>query len=961
MLSIIALAGCGGTGGGDGEENPDVRVATNLWWEDDLAQGGASAPIEVLTGPLVVGQLTKVRVRFLSDGEANPTEIGLRLLQLPLEDQAEELVGECSMGDFALDPPAGPGENVYEIETVVPADAINWGYYECKLVGILDPRNRIAETVEIPEGEPADASGQGDNSLAVDVEISKEIRIDLDLEDLKFAPETLVFDAGDIPAIALDRAETFATFFGEDLNGTATRLSGLPRSGVARAAFLAALGDPRVEDFDTGFSKDQTIGSTKVPVSFAPGWGGGTTVSGSIEAGPFVYARKVAAPQTIQGKYPTSGEYFLEVHSAIPDVATRITIDLPADTPQRALGFDVTGLGNVAGSAMGVVLGKRLQGGGFTSVGGGTIPLPPLGDVARRSGAALFFGIAFIDAASTSFDHIEIAIIGGPDLDSCGVDGIILASEVRLDPSCVCSLDRDSMLAADIGISVPSIIDFDDMPLEVDFRIRDHEYLTDALRSAGKLPVQLSADVSGAGDPIDVPSEEGGLSEQVHDPRKRIDCHLETCLPSALVQAAAGLIDPSAEPGTAVDLPVDVTFRTFNDPNHGFHGTEKTSAITIRIVVPPPPKGVEWNYCKSFGNDTIGGEIDFRSGIFADGKGASGCAAGEFDLRLFGHRVESIVDACARASCDVSTDPSTAGLALQFRILSMGLEGGELVTRHQVIYEKRGEVEFQDGSTPPEVTLDLQPYGIDPSLFDLEAGKFGLDLADAGSEDDGIVLGNKSWGKCKTWVVYVIPMGAELEIGGKVGVRTHFQATRGDGRQHELSLLAGPYIRFYGGVSVFLGACADELIESLDRAPDEVVHAVEDTVACGKVAGASIDLTFLDFMVGPKGTAVLTPKTQDGVDGIDVNVGISVGAELTVLKGSFSLWVHYMEPHLCWTNILGRRIPYVCNPWIDCKTAGITIASFPGFTFETATRDLENAEFFVPFGVGSLCETCPRR
>ena len=981
---IVLAAGCSSGRGGNGGEA--VGVKSNLQWDQDWEQNGDAPPIEILSGTPQIGHPMKVRVRFHSEEEEGPVEIGLRIVGVTAPSGGEEAtdgVVQYSLGDFLLgDPPVGPGENVYEFEVIVQASLSPLANTKCSLVGILDPRNQIVEAVEIPEDEPADPASRGDNSVAVTIDLSESARPHIVLDELRLEPGVLSFNAQEIPTVTYEYSgATF--FFGEDLNGTATRVGSMTRANKARASFLSALVDPSVEDFETGFTDGQALGPDTSPLWFLPrGRSEAPEVSGEIETSyPYAHVRNSPKPQTIDGSYPTSGDSFMEIADpvSIGDFRSLVTIDLAADQPQRALGFYVTGMGNTGESTMSFWVGKR-QGGGIRVICSAKVPLPSIEDPSKRNGAVFFIGF-IASAEHLSFDHIEIGFEGGPNSDKCGVDDITVASQIQYDPAgqfdplAACPPDTDSRLAANIVVSATGSVPTK-LGLELDFLIQGHGEITDRLRAESKLPLRMWLDVGSSTisafniDPgkeaIEIPVE-GGEPEKYFEPGTRKEFHLEACPPSALLQAAAGLLlEETAEPGASLDLIVDVTARITafeGEERIGLEDDEQTAALVLRFVNPTTPKGLEWTYFKSFGDDVIGGEVDFDSGIHADGKGAAAYAGGEIDLNLFGFKLDNIIDACARASCDIASDPSTAGLALQLRNLSLGWEDGKLVTRHHVLYEKRGEVQFQDNSTPP--TVELLPEIRDgkvidtPTSFATAAGRVGLDFG-----ADGLVLGSRSWSKCKTWLVYCIPMGAELEIGGKVGLRADFNATREAGRNHRLSLLAGPYVTFYGGASVYLGACADELFESLDRVPVEVavaVGAAADLLECGKVAGASIELTFLDFIVGPAVWTQLRPESVAGVDGIAFEMGVDLEGHLKILEGSFSLWVHYLAPHFCWANVLGHRVPYVCPPMIDCRTAAITIASFPGFNFKLFDVELARLASWLPATTGGeTCPECPR-
>jgi hypothetical protein len=202
-----------------------------------------------------------------------------------------------------------------------------------------------------------------------------------------------------------------------------------------------------------------------------------------------------------------------------------------------------------------------------------------------------------------------------------------------------------------------------------------------------------------------------------------------------------------------------------------------------------------------------------------------------------------------------------------------------------------------------------------------------------------------------------------VELGGKVGLRTEFSAIRKTGGEHDMSLLAGPFLSFYGGASIFLGFCADDIEKSLDGAPTEASTVASEVAECGKVAGASLELEFLNFFVGPKGWARMWPEARSGVAGMAFEVGVDVQGDLNVLKGKLSLWVHYLVPEFCWVRILGHRVfPYPCPPWFTCNTAGITIVSFPGFHWTLFDEELASMKSWVDASsaaVGHGCPDCP--
>jgi hypothetical protein len=948
---IVGATGCDGDKKSDSQE---VGAATNLWWDEDWEQNGDPAPIEVLSqNPM------KVRVRFLSDGEAGPVELALMVVPATSGGGgAADEVEEYSLGEFLLDDPVvGPGENVYEIEPVVPPALADLANAECRLVGILDPSDKIPETIEIPESEPtdpADPKSRGDNSLSVPIDLSGMFKLTFAIEDLKFDPGVLVLNAQEIPTIT--KGYTRAVYFGEDLNGNvAARLQTTPRADAARAAFFAATIDPRVEDFDTGFTDGQLIGGTKAPLRFeSRGAQEVPAIDGQIStASPYAHVRK--ATGTFADGYPTSGSFYLEAAypQGLSSRQSLITIDLPADKPQRALGFNVTGLGNTGTSKMLVGLGKKSDGETYRFL---EVPLPSIDDPLKRIGAVFFFGVVLSEDPSHFFDRIEVAFEGGLNAETYGIDDVTIASDALFSPFGGCVPGVGTRLAANTVISFSGweTIGADTVrafPAEVDFSIEGHEEITDALRAEGELPVStILADQVAIDEAIEI-MREGGEPERIYEHVNRKDLHVELCPPSALLQAAAGLLLDRTDGATSLDLAVAITVRTrFDSFGIEVENTERTARVTIRILDPPALKGVDWEYPKSFGNETIGGAVYLGTGIYTYEKGIAGCAAGELDLTLFGTRLDNIVDACAQASSDIPDD--SAALALQVRNLTLGFEDGKVVQRHHVIYEKRSTIEFVDEGTPP--TMDFDPE------FTLTAGSAALYLGD--DAVGGKVLAHKSWGKCWTWVVYCIPVGLDLEIGGRVGLRVDFKATKKDDGGRELSLLAGPFFEFYGGASVFLGACADELVEDLDKQPSDVVQAAEEFLECGKVVGASIDLTFLNFLIGPKGTVVLTPKVQGEIDGFEVTANLDLTARITTLKGSISIWVHYLFPNYCWTEMLGTRLPYLCGPpFIKCRTAALRIVSFPGFSWDVHVKHLKGAEFWTPELSGGIpCIGCPR-
>ena len=932
---ILAASGCGDNGGG-GKKN-EVGPTGNLSWEQDWEQTGASPPIEILSGPPRIGLPMKVRVRFLSEGEPGPVELSLRVVGTAPAAGGGEATGaveEFTLGDFALDdPPVAPGVNIYEFEILLPGCLEPLMGKECSLAGILDPRNKIAETVEIPEGEPAEPASQGDNSLAVAFVLADKPKLTLEVENLKLEPAAQLFSTNEVREVAV--YDWGVTFFGEDLNGTPARLTSAPHSDKAKADFLAAVGGVRVQDFESGFTDGQQIWGT-VPITFTSS-GGQEALGGTLYAGrkDTVKVRKAVAPGMVSGSFPTSGDFFVELSNPTTFGAD-IEINLPADQPQRAVGFYLTGLASAADNPLRVYLGGRNL---------ATVPvdLPPIQDPARRSGSVIFFGMVL---NSWTYDTIVLGFEGGLGSETCGVDDIIIASEIHTDP-------RYSKMAGNFAVSVkglPQPLSQATMPVDVDFAIRSHEGITDALRAAGKLPIRAwTHSLAPAEGEPQVPCE----------PEQRDDRHIEFCPPIELLRSATDLM--GEEP--SLELTVDVTVSSIARPQYGMEASAKTAPVLWRFVTPPPPQGKEWNYFKTFGNDTIGGEVDFASGITVDGKGVSACAAGEFDVVLFGQRIESMLDTCARAYCDISSNPSltsTTGLALQFRILSLGFEDGKPVARHQVLYEKRGEFRFEDATKPPTPTFDLQTYTGTASVpkFVPTAARVWLNAGGA----DGLVLGSRSAELCMSTVIYCIPVGVEFQIGGKVGIKTDFEVVRKADLVHEVSLLAGPYVSFYGGAEVFLGVCADKVTEMIDSEPLKAVVELSDLLECGKVVGARLDLTFLELLVGPKGYARLWPESRGGEPGVAAELGVDVAARVNLLKGKFSLWVHYLQPRLCWVQVAGRPVvPYVCAPFVECKEAGVTVASFPGFEWTIPLAALGSMSAWVPHTTGgSSCGGCPR-
>jgi len=245
----------------------------------------------------------------------------------------------------------------------------------------------------------------------------------------------------------------------------------------------------------------------------------------------------------------------------------------------------------------------------------------------------------------------------------------------------------------------------------------------------------------------------------------------------------------------------------------------------------------------------------------------------------------------------------------------------------------------------------------DPFARETDNGKWAFRLP---GEDGALLSVARSWGWCQSFVVVFVPVGFELEVGGEVAVEVDLRATRETGEVptpvHELSLLAGPSITFFGAGSVFFGACAPGPSSS-NEPPGSEEPELGD---CGRLAGATVELDFLHFLVGPEAWARAWRETRSRLgDGVAFELGIDLRGTLTILSGSLSLWIHYLAPKICWVRIFGRRVfPYICG--FGCRKAAITIASFPGISWDLFDVELGSIEDWVGESQSTPCPGCPR-
>lgn len=183
-----------------------------------------------------------------------------------------------------------------------------------------------------------------------------------------------------------------ATFFGEDVNLAGDPAQPAPvQSDAARNAFFSHLAGIGTESFESFPAGEEAILSSPFP-----GAGTATVLGGVVLGG-----------ENIAGRYPTSGEKYLNAYS---------TIRMDFSSPIAAFGFYATDVGDFDGHL-------TLQ---LTALSGEVVSLAVpagVGVDGSTTGSLLFFG--FYDLAQT---YTSIFFDNGDYADIFGLDDFSIAS-----------------------------------------------------------------------------------------------------------------------------------------------------------------------------------------------------------------------------------------------------------------------------------------------------------------------------------------------------------------------------------------------------------------------------------------------------------------------------------------------------------------------------------------------------